>query len=200
MGGNSGTPPAADMIQGFVTIGLYIGNGQKDSGCMFGLQNYKTNQNNNGTPLKDHQGIYINPTTSQPYTYQTLLLIDSVLNKATPPPVPIPNGFKDDSVAHVYAFNAIKSKVPMIRSVGPPIVYDTMYTVEYLDPNWPRCLSDTVWYHNFWHIKELDATFIKSPLELAQLREKYDTMWVVYKDSIQDSVSTTVWNGELIQP
>ncbi len=201
MGGNAGTPPAADALQGFVTVGIYLGNGQADSTINVWESNYKTNTTNAGGPLRDWLGrFYFFDAASQqniPYTYQTLPLVDSVVNQMTPPPVPIPNGWVDDSIVFNYAFNKIIAKKPMIRypAVGTtPAIWDTMYSIEYLDPNWPNCMSDTVWYHNFWHIKDLDPTFAKSPAELATLRERYDTMWVVYRDSIQDSVKTTVWS------
>jgi len=190
--------PAADILQGYMTIGLYIGNGEKDSMLHIWASNYKTNTNNNGTPLQNWLGQLINPATGQPWTYQTIVLVDSVANAATPPPVPIPTGpfppaWVDDSVAFVYNFGAVINKTPKIRFPGPPAVWDTLYDVQYLDPNWPRCISDTVWYHNFWKIKDLNPTFTKSPLELAVLRERLDTVMMVFQDSVQDSVQLVVW-------
>lgn len=189
MGGNAGTPPAADTLQGFVTICLYIGNGQKDTTFYVYQSDYYLNRDTFGGPLKDIYGRFGSPT----YTYKTLPVIRQIVNKATPPPVPIPNGWIDDSLYMNFTFSSIVQRTPKLRLKFGVWVQDTLLQLEYLDANYPNCLSDTVCYHNFWHIKELDPTFTKSPLELAQLRERLDTMWVIYRDSVQDSVLNTVW-------
>ena len=216
MGANSGTPPSADSAKGYVTIGVFIGNGTKDTIIHVWLSNYLSNTTNSGDLLKDTAGKFYswNPADhtgyGYPWTYQNFLVIDQIANKTTPPPVPIPNGWVDDSLTHTYAFNAVIDRVPRIRSIDsvhftpPKIYWDTMLTVQYLDPNWSRCLSDTVWYHNFWRIKELNAAFVKSPKELlptgqsgpypsSYLREVGDTIWAIYTDSVQDSVKYDVW-------
>ena len=209
MGANAGTPPAADSLVGYVTIGVFIGNGQKDSTIKVWKTNYLLNQTNNGQPLRDSAGkIYSwNPADPAglglPWTYQNFLLIDQIANRTTPPPVPIPAGWVDDSLAHTYAFNTITNRVPLRRTYDSiTYFWDTLYTLQYLDPNWPRCISDTVWYHNFWRIKELNAAFAKSPIEISigapqgpsYLREREDTIWVMYADSVQDSVKNDVWD------
>lgn len=211
MGANAGTPPAADSLLGYVTIGVFIGNGLKDSTIKVWKSNYLLNQTNNGGPLRDSAGkIYSwNPADPAglglPWTYKNFLLIDQIANKTTPPIVPIPAGWVDDSLPHTYAFNAIINRVPLRRTYDSITFFpDTLYTLEYIDPNWSRCISDTVWYHNFWRIKELNAAFIKSPIEIlpsgingvypaSYLREREDTIWVIYTDSIQDSVKSNVW-------
>ncbi|MFI5221671.1 MAG: PKD domain-containing protein [Bacteroidia bacterium] len=192
-GGNAGTPPPADTAQGFVTIGLFLGSGQKDSTFTIWKSNFNNNQNNNGTPLRDYLGRLINPSTGYPYTYQNVIIGRNVANRATPPPTPIPTGWRDDSIALTYTWNGIINSTPLIRSAGPPIVYDTLLTLQYLDYNNPRCVSDTVWYHNFLHIKELNPTMIKSPAEFAVLREKNDTVKAIHMDQVQDSIFVNVW-------
>lgn len=193
MGGNAPTPPPADTLLGLVTIGIYVGNGAKDTVLQVWGSNYKLNQTNGGGPLRDYQGRLINPQTGQPWTYQDIIIIDSVVNRATPPPTPIPPGWKDDSIAYQFAFNKILSKKPQIRYTTPTVVWDTLYEVEYLDPNFPNCLSDTVWYHNFWRIKDLNPNGYFSPSLVNTLLERNDTLMVVYQDSLQDSLSTTSW-------
>lgn len=192
-GSNAGTPPPADKEQGFVTIGIFLGSGQKDTALSVWASNYKLNQTNSGLPLRDNQNRTINPSTGQLYTYQTLPVVYNVRNKATPPPDPIPTGWADDSVAFNYKWKGIISSTPQIRYTTPTIIWDTLLSLQYVDDKYPKCVSDTVWYHNFLHIQDQDPTFTKSPLEFAQLREIEDTMWVIYRDSIQDSLKTTVW-------
>lgn len=61
----------------------------------------------------------------------------------------------------------------------------------------PACVSDTIWYHNFLFIKELDARFFLAPAydfvnpatnNICMLRCKTDPILFIYNDSIQDSV------------
>src|SRR5699024_659976 len=122
------------------------------------------------------------------------IVVQSMRNIATPPPDPIPNGWADDSISFNYTWKGIIKSTPQVRYTTPIVVWDTLLTVQYIDERYPRCVSDTLWYHNFLYLKILDPTFAKSPLELAQLRERDDTMMVVYRNLVQDSVDVAIWN------
>ena len=207
-GANSGTPPPADSINGYVTIGLFLGSGQKDTTLQVWKSNYLLNQTNSGAPLRDTAGRIFswNPADpagmGYPWTYQNYLLIDQIANRTTPPPTPIPNGWIDDSLAYTYSFHAVINSTPQIRYTSPSIVWDTLLTIQYIDFNNPRCISDTVWYHNFLHLKANDASMVKSPIEIlptgqslaypaSYLREREDTVWEVYQNNVQDNIKTS---------
>jgi PKD domain len=206
-GANSGTPPPADSINGYITIGLFLGSGQKDTTLQVWKSNYLLNENNDGSPLRDTAGRIFswNPADpagmGYPWTYQNYLLIKQTANRSTPPPTPIPNGWRDDSLAYTYSFHAIINSSAQIRYTSPSIIWDTLLTVQYIDFNNPRCISDTVWYHNFLHIKENDASMVKSPLEISvnpaidppsYLREREDTVWAAYQNYTQNNIKVSI--------
>ena len=67
--------------------------------------------------------------------------------------------------------------------------------------NLPACISDTVWYHNFFRFVELNPNFniakysyennVKN--DYCYLRSKGETVIFHYEDSIQDNVLTDIW-------
>lgn len=68
--------------------------------------------------------------------------------------------------------------------------------------NSPGCLSDTVWYHNFFRFIQLNASFTiekfayEDPAKpnFCYLRGKGDTVTFHYFDSLQDNVIADVWD------
>ncbi len=68
--------------------------------------------------------------------------------------------------------------------------------------NLPACVSDTVWYHNFFRFIELSADFttdnlnfeIPSKPAFCYLRGKGDEVTFHYIDSIQDNVIADIWD------
>lgn len=64
------------------------------------------------------------------------------------------------------------------------------------------CLSDTVWYHNFFRYVSVNAGFALDsnvyknsgrPSEFCSLRKKGDVVTVYYEDTIQDNVLADIW-------
>lgn len=71
--------------------------------------------------------------------------------------------------------------------------------------NTPGCVSDTVWYHNFFRFIELEADFriqnftyenvdVNNKASMCYLRAKGDDVTFHYLDSVQDNVIADIWS------
>lgn len=154
-------PPPADTAQGFVTVGIVIGSGCKDSIIPnIPLSVYKANIN----------------------FYQTTIIDTVRYNKGN---VAVPGA----PIVYNYAWSQIKNYRPTF--IGSAL--DTLIDIEYTDCKWAKCMSDTVWYHNFLRINNLTAKFDVEPVN-CRLRHKGDSITVHYQDSVQDDIKYSVWD------
>ncbi len=233
------SPMPADQ-DGWVTVGLAIGNGCRDSiryDSVPGLtikgvlqSKYLLNQDNFGNPIKKAMfndttflttlnGNFIPLTVKKVIGHQTTNYGDTIkvlipnFNSITPVPQPI--GWRPDSTAVNYLFSGIRKKTPVVL---PGNIKDTVLELEYIDCNYPRCISDTIWYHNFLRIIGVIPTFEVHPVyfngvgvpqntsspvsryvrtsylnDILQLYHKGETITVHYIDSLQDSIKYSNW-------
>lgn len=157
-------PPPADTAQGWITVGIVIGSGCKDTQL---------------TAVPYQQ--YLNdPTYYQ--TYFNTLTIPVHYNTGNTPVPGAPQNYQ-------YAFSQIKNK--RFELVGPLLV--EVVDVEYTDCKFPKCMSDTVWYHKFLRINNLTARFDVEPRN-CRLRHKGEEVTVHYQDSVQDDIKYSVWD------
>ncbi len=154
-------PPPADTAQGWVTIGLAVGSGCKDS----------IRRNVPLSVYEANQAFYDADITAP------------VIYSGTNTPVP------GAPTNYTYAFTGLINW--RTTFVGPTLV--TIVDVQYQDCAWPRCMSDTVWYHRFLRINNLSAKFEMEPAN-CRLRHKGESIRVHYEDTIQDDIKYSLWS------
>lgn len=165
-------PPPADTALGWITVGVVIGSGIKDTTIT--AVPYNTYLAQLGY-YGDNSGNFPNPGIKAD-------IDDSV--HYNPGSTPVPGA----PIKYNYAFSQLKNfrTVP----IGPSFV--DLVDIEYIDGSWPKCISDTVWYHRFLRINNLTAKFDVDPLN-CRLRHKGEDVTVYYEDSIQDEIRFSTW-------
>jgi gliding motility-associated-like protein len=166
-------PLPADEL-GWVTIGVAIGNGSKDT--------ILTN-----VPLSQYK---LNPGGYQNY-----------FQPPRPPGVAAPvyspvsgiwvTGGNFPPAATGANYNYRFSHLYNYRPVTLPTI-DTLVDIIYIDNALPKCVSNVVWYHRFMRIIDVGASFLEFPASCFH-RGKGDSMTVFYTDSVQDSIRYTSW-------
>ena len=157
-------PPPADTAQGWITVGIVIGSGCKDTVLK-------------SVPLQQYQN---DPTYYQ--NYFNAITSPVKYNSGNSPIPGAPQNYQ-------YAFSQIKNR--RFELVGPLLV--EVVDVEYTDCKFPKCMSDTVWYHRFLRINNLTARFDVEPRN-CKLRHKGEDITVHYQDSVQDDIKYSVWD------
>jgi gliding motility-associated-like protein len=161
-------PPPADTAQGWITVGLLIGSGCKDTTIRVPVSQYRANisfygdANNAGSILPLING----PTRTN-------------LNNSPVPGAP---------ATYDYNFSQLLNFEPFVTGFG----VDTFVDIEYTDCKWPKCLSDTVWYHKFLRINNITSAFDVDPVNCI-LRHKGEDITVHYQDSVQDRIKYSLW-------
>jgi gliding motility-associated-like protein len=166
----SGRPAPADTAQGFISIGVIVGSGCRDTTII-------------GVPLTQYYNNI--PYYGDAKTEGTIIPninIKVQYGDTTNKPVPGADTLYD------YAFSKLKN----YRQAFILGVQTTVVDVEYTDCKWPKCLSDTVWYHRFLRIQNLAAGFDFEPLN-PRLRHVGETIKIYYRDSVQDDVRYSEW-------
>jgi gliding motility-associated-like protein len=165
---NAGTrPPPADTALGWITVGLVIGSGIKThTEANVDYNQYITQLSYYG----DNSGAFPNPG------------IKSIID------VPVGYGPTGAPTTYNYQF----SQLVNFRTVPIGGNFIDLVDIEYIDPTWPHCLSDTVWYHRFLRINNLTAKFEVDPIN-CRLRHKGEQITVHYEDSIQDEIKYSTW-------
>lgn len=170
-------PPPADTAGGWITIGLQIGCGCKDTTVTVQYNNFMAN------PTAYMQNIF--QVSNKPY-------VVGMPNNT--PPV---NGF----IQYKYVYG------DTVRNPNNPALLD----IKYFDCDYANAATNTVWYHNFIRIMNLDAQFdvfpaavdltprysTNSPVRqngICRLRGKGDEITVLYLDSVMDSVYYSAWD------
>lgn len=197
----SGTPPPADTARGFITLGVIIGTGCKDTitpGVFLNAQ------------LKNNPGFYNVNYNALPNTFSAAGNISvPAFNPQTGGPVFVPGV----GSTYNYRFNKIFNPRPIALPGGG---IDTLVDIQYTDCNWSRCYGDTVWYHKFLQIQNLAAGFTVQPGGCRLRKKGYpgvkeyrddlgnllhtdpnaylgEEIMVSYQDSLQDSIKYDVW-------
>lgn len=165
-------PPPADTALGWITVGVIIGSGIKDT-LITGIPyaNYQSQLAYYG----DNSGTIPNPGIKAN--------IDRPVNYA-PGNSPVPGA----PAQYNYSFSQVKN----FRTVPLGVGFVDLVDIEYIDANWPKCISDTVWYHRFLRINNLTSKFDVEPVN-CRLRHKGENITVYYEDSIQDEIKYSAW-------
>ncbi len=203
--GAQGRPAPANFTQGYVTVGTIVGTGCKDS---INPNQFLSNLKNNPAPFNVNYDIATNTFTAAgtitAYAKhpdgrtQFIAGLDSTIN---------------------YGFYQLVNRRAVALVGGGT---DTLVDIQYTDCNWPKCISDTVWYHKFLFIQNLAAGFTvepnNTPFVTCRLRHKGypgikeykdasgnviyrdsnayigEETIVYYADSIQDSIQFDFWD------
>jgi gliding motility-associated-like protein len=158
------TPLPADQ-EGWVTIGVAIGNGSKDT--------IRTN-------------VFLSQYKANPAAFQ-IPITAPVQNPVGGIPITGSAGAFNPGQNYTYNF----SHVFNYRPITTPVL-DTLIDIVYIDNNYPKCVSSVVWYHRFFRLINITASFQMFP-EGCWHRGKNDSVTVFYNDSIQDSIKYSVW-------
>lgn len=167
-------PAPADTAQGFITIGLVIGSGCKDTVLSMPEIQYYSNLALYGTPTA--KGSILD--TLNPATINILVPYNTGN-------VPVPGARN----RYNYSFSQLKNFRLVLQNGN----YDPWLDVEYTDCSWPKCLSDTVWYHRFLRIQNLTSRFDVEPVA-CRLRHVGEEITSYYEDSVQDNIRYSEWN------
>jgi gliding motility-associated-like protein len=172
-------PPPADTAGGWVTVGVIIGSGIKDT-----------------------------IITGVPYsTYLSDIPYYGDASGTVPTPgikaqidVPIPYNAGQSPVPgasniYNYQFSQLKN----FRTVPVGGSFIDLVDIQYIDTKWPKCVSDTAWYHRFLRIQNLSAKFDVDPVG-CRLRHKGEDITVHYEDSTQDDIkySSFAWGDNTV--
>jgi gliding motility-associated-like protein len=169
-------PPPADTALGWITVGVVIGSGIKDTVIT-------------GVPYNDYLaqlGYYGDASGTIPnpgIKTAGANAIDRPVNY-NPGSSPVPGA----PTTYNYAFSQLKN----FRTVPLGLGFVDLVDIEYIDGKWPKCISDTVWYHRFLRINNLTAKYFVDPVN-CRLRHKGEDVTVHYEDSIQDEIKFSTW-------
>jgi hypothetical protein len=167
-------PPPADTAQGFISIGVIIGSGCRD-----------TTISHVPLDIYNQQIAYYGDATTA----------GGIVDPTNPVNINIPVNYNSSNVPvpgantnYDYKFSQLKN-YRVEFALGVPTTY---VDIEYTDCAWPKCLSDTVWYHKFIRIQNLTSRFETFPIN-CRLRHVGDEVTVHYEDSVQDNIKYSVW-------
>jgi gliding motility-associated-like protein len=160
-------PQAADTVQGYITVGIIIGSGCKEHIV----------PNINLNTYKGNIAVYGDENT--------VGSIIPTINTLVPYP-PSSSQIINANPNYDYEFNTLRN-YRLLN--GGNVLVDIVYS----DCNWPMCLADTVWYHRFLQIKELNEGFDLLPQNV-RLRHVGDEVQVHYWDTIQENLTYTSWS------
>jgi gliding motility-associated-like protein len=160
------TPLPADQ-EGWVTIGVAIGNGSKDTTLTVLLSTYRNNQ-----------GSYAGAGPFGPPNQQPLVL--------NPFGFTVTGSTFQNGARHNYQFSQATNIRPLQNT------NDSLIDIIYTDANYPKCVSSVVWYHRFFRLVNINANFEEFPASCWH-RGKGDSITVFYNDSIMDSIRFSAW-------
>lgn len=182
-------PPPADTIGGWITVGLQIGCGCKENTVSMPRNNF----------LQNAATI----TTTPIYQVSTdPFIVGMPANPAPPAPQSPPSTFDPAQPQFVVYNFTYGDTIPQANG--------THLDVKYFDCNHSNNKTNTVWYHNFLRILNLEAQFDVFPASqpvipryssitpfqpgTCRYRGKGDEITVLYLDSIMDSIAYSIWD------
>ncbi len=182
-------PPPADTIGGWITVGLQIGCGCKENTVTMPRANFIQNS--------------AQITTTPIFQLSTDPFIVGMPANPGPPAPQSPPSPVDPNQPQFVVYNfAYGDTVPQANG--------THLDVKYFDCNHANNKTNTVWYHNFLRILNLEAQFDVFPASqpvipryssitpfqagTCRYRGKGDDITVLYLDSIMDSIAYSIWD------